>query len=194
VSEPKTCDFVFTHEILVILEAADWRDQLIEKAEELALFKPSSMVAPHGGQISYGERRNNDSVVIDRRTHPDLAPFRDKLHAIFAQASELYCRLNPYVSIKRDTGFQLLRYKRGQHFRTHIDNIAGHPTWGQRQLSGVIYLNDDYQGGALCFPRQKKKIKPRAGSVVLFPSNFAYPHESQDVLEGVKYAAVTWFV
>jgi hypothetical protein len=194
VSEAKTCDFVFTNEILVVLDAAPWGQELIDKAEELDLFKRSSMVTAHTGEMSYGERRNNDSVLISAVVHPDFAPFEQKISAVLKAGSDLYCRLNTYVNIKKDTGFQLLRYQPGQHFRTHIDNIAGHPTWGQRQLSGLVYLNDDYQGGALHFPRQQKKIKPRAGSVVLFPSNFAYPHESQDVTSGNKYAVVTWFV
>lgn len=187
-------DFVFTQEILVVLDVAPWGDELIQKANQLDLWEPATMIAPHGGQVHQGERRNNTHVTVSKHQHAELGAYEDKIQHVFHSVSAFYRQLNPYVAIKKDTGFQLLRYEVGQHFRDHIDNIAGHPTWGQRQLSAVLYLNADYEGGCLHFPRQKKKIKPRAGSVVLFPSNFAYPHESQDVTSGTKYAVVTWFV
>lgn len=190
----KATDFVFTNEILIVLDTAPWRDDLIAAAESADRWERASLGAPHSHEISTGERRNNDSVTISRYCHQGLAKYEDRIKTLFHSVGAFYRRLNPYVSIKKDTGFQLLRYKVGQHFRDHIDNIAGHPTWGQRQLSAILYLNDNYEGGCLHFPRQRKKIKPLAGSVVLFPSNFAFPHEGQDVTEGTKYAVVTWFV
>ena len=36
---------------------------------------------------------------------------------------------------------------------------------------------DEYGGGELVFPNQNFKFKPDAGDLVLFPSNFLYPHE-----------------
>lgn len=54
-------------------------------------------------------------------------------------------------------------------------------------MSGVIYLNDDVVGGELEFPEQGVKIKPLAGSIVIFPSVAPYYHQSLPVTAGSKY-------
>jgi predicted 2-oxoglutarate/Fe(II)-dependent dioxygenase YbiX len=56
----------------------------------------------------------------------------------------------------------------------------------------VLYLNDDYLGGEIEFPHYDVKIKPEAGTLVLFPSNYAYRHIAHEVTSGIKYALVTW--
>lgn len=51
----------------------------------------------------------------------------------------------------------------------------------------VLYLNDDYTGGDLAFPEQGIKIKPEAGSLVIFPSVKPYFHASTPLVSGNKY-------
>jgi predicted 2-oxoglutarate/Fe(II)-dependent dioxygenase YbiX len=53
-----------------------------------------------------------------------------------------------------------------------------------------VYLNDDYEGGELWFPRFNLTIKPKAGDVVVFPSTYIYEHASQDMVSGTKYSVV----
>ena len=45
-----------------------------------------------------------------------------------------------------------------------------------------INLNDDYEGGSIAF-FNKVQIRAGAGSVILFPANFMYPHQIMDVTE-----------
>ena len=54
-------------------------------------------------------------------------------------------------------------------------------------ISGVIYLNDDYLGGDIVFPNQNVTIKPKAGSLLLFPSSEPYVHHPHKIDGGVKY-------
>lgn len=51
----------------------------------------------------------------------------------------------------------------------------------------VLYLNSDYVGGDLAFPEQGIKIKPEAGSLVIFPSVKPYFHASTPLVSGNKY-------
>jgi predicted 2-oxoglutarate/Fe(II)-dependent dioxygenase YbiX len=84
--------------------------------------------------------------------------------------------------------YNLLKYKNGQEYKTHYDS----GTSMGRALSAICYLNDDYEGGEIEFPEFKVKIKPEAGMLILFPSNFAYKHTAYPVTKGTKYALVTW--
>jgi prolyl 4-hydroxylase len=93
----------------------------------------------------------------------------------------------------------VLRYLPGQQYKRHVDNILlssrfqeveqGIPT---RDVSIVGYLNDDFDGGETFFDRQSLKVKPKAGSVIVFPAYYTHPHQALPVLQGKKYAWTTW--
>lgn len=93
----------------------------------------------------------------------------------------------------------VLRYRAGQFYKRHVDNILlssrfqeveqGIPT---RDISVVGYLNDNFEGGETYFDRQSVKVKPRAGSILVFPAYFTHPHESLPVAKGEKYAFTSW--
>lgn len=92
----------------------------------------------------------------------------------------------------------LMRYREGGYYVKHADsqNMNGqNSTWSKvidRDLSMLIYLNDDFEGGELSFYRLNYQIRPRAGAVVLFPSDHRYLHQAETVKKGVRYAIVSW--
>ena len=79
-----------------------------------------------------------------------------------------------------------VRYEVGQHFSVHTDHGFSYTC----TLSSLVYLNDDYEGGEIEFTRHGLKIKPEAGDIILFPSNFIYEHASCEVFSGTKYSVV----
>ncbi len=83
--------------------------------------------------------------------------------------------------------FNFIKYGPNQHFKEHTDH--GHSY--NCVVSLVGYLNDDYEGGELDFRLQNIKIKPRAGDLYIFPSNYMYPHTAMPVHSGTKYSLVT---
>ena len=86
------------------------------------------------------------------------------------------------------------RYLPGQEMRQHCDHIhymfdgerKGIPT-----LSIVGLLNDDYEGGEFIM-FEDKKIDTKKGDLLIFPSNFLYPHKVTPVTKGVRYSYVSW--
>lgn len=82
----------------------------------------------------------------------------------------------------------MLKYRPGEQYKCHYDSS----TSVGRAVSALVYLNDDYEGGELEFPNFDVKLKLSPGSLVLFPSNFAYSHISHPIQTGTKYALVTW--
>jgi prolyl 4-hydroxylase len=71
---------------------------------------------------------------------------------------------------------QLLHYRVGEEFAAHCDfldtNHPGHArdvaANGQRALTVLIYLNDDYEGGDTDFPDIGRKFKGRKGDALVF--------------------------
>lgn len=59
------------------------------------------------------------------------------------------------------------------------------------KFSAVLYLNEDYEGGEIFFPELDIKIKPKMGSLVIFPST--HIHSSLEIKSGTKYIA-TMFI
>ena len=64
-----------------------------------------------------------------------------------------------------------------------------------RTLSYVYFINDDYKGGELIFElptNEVIKVDVQKNKLIMFPSNFLYPHKVLPVEEGVKYSVVSW--
>lgn len=83
--------------------------------------------------------------------------------------------------------FNFIRYREGQHFQYHHDHGFSYNC----TVSLVAYLNDDYEGGELHFSIQNILYTPQAGDLVIFPSNYMYPHRAMPVKSGTKYSIVT---
>jgi hypothetical protein len=84
--------------------------------------------------------------------------------------------------------YGILKYGAGQFFSNHIDD---HPSY-HRRVSTVYYLNDNYTGGEINFPRFGITFKPKANQMIVFPSTYVYNHSVSPVIEGERYAVVSW--
>lgn len=62
-----------------------------------------------------------------------------------------------------------------------------------RLVSGVLYLNDNYEGGETFFPKQECVIKPKTGKLILFPSDLEYPHGVTEVKSSERFTMPIWF-
>jgi hypothetical protein len=92
------------------------------------------------------------------------------------------------------TGVIFNRYSVGQTMAYHCDHI--HSIFdGERRgipvLSFVATLNDNFKGGEFVM-WDDKIIKMKAGTVIIFPSCFLYPHTVKPVIEGTRYSCVSW--
>ena len=78
--------------------------------------------------------------------------------------------------------------------RLHYDGIKGsYEDTNERFLSVIICLNDDYEGGEICFPVQDRIIKMKKGDILAFPPYWTHPHYSNDLLNKTyRYTINTW--
>jgi len=114
------------------------------------------------------------------------------IYECVANALTKYEEKFPYfeIEINEDSGYELLRYKTGDFYVQHTDSFKQQP----RAISCTLCLNDDYDGGEFSFFDREIIIKPKKGSILMFPSNYMYPHEVMPVTNGTRYSIITWLV
>ena len=121
------------------------------------------------------------------QTSLNLQSLWQDLYDVKLPAVEDYCRTHNINNLKYWEAFNFIKYGPGQHFMEHHDHGFSYNC----TVSLVSYVNDDYEGGELFFRLQNLKVKPEAGDLFVFPSNFMYPHQAMPVTSGVKYSIVT---
>lgn len=75
-------------------------------------------------------------------------------------------------------------WNEGQAMGPHFDGQDGNKDLA---FSLVAYVNDDYEGGEISFPNHNITVKPKAGSLIMFPSQEPYIHEVKPIVSGTRY-------
>jgi predicted 2-oxoglutarate/Fe(II)-dependent dioxygenase YbiX len=113
----------------------------------------------------------------------------DTLYQCFSKSIKEYCtQFN--CEISSDTGYNLLEYTNGGYFNTHIDTMNN---LNNRYLSCSLLLSDDFKGGDFSFFNDKYKVSLSKGDMIIFPSNFMYPHGITKITGNNRYSIITWF-
>jgi hypothetical protein len=73
----------------------------------------------------------------------------------------------------------------------HIQSMFDGQVKGIPTLTVLGALNDDYEGGELIMWEDTLVHLPK-GSLMIFPSNFLYPHRVEDVKKGIRYSFASW--
>ncbi len=149
----------------------------ITMGEEIG-FEPSE-INFQGASRRAEDIRNNDRVIFD---DPALAA------SLFERAHD--CLPDLIGSWKLDSfneRFRFYRYGPREYFKWHRDaSFAKSPDF-MSFLTFMIYLNDDFEGGATEF--KTEFITPQEGAALVFPHKL--PHQGAEILSGTKYVLRT---
>lgn len=127
--------------------------------------------------------------------YPDNANI-NKLDSIISQCIVEYidsCKTIPF-NIKEMSPIRFNKYEVGTNMKPHCDHI--HTLFdGEKKgipiLTVLGLLNDDFEGGDFLLI-DDKKLNLDAGDIVIFPSNFMYPHSVTTITKGTRYSFVCW--
>jgi Rps23 Pro-64 3,4-dihydroxylase Tpa1-like proline 4-hydroxylase len=136
---------------------------------------------PKPEDIDVNDYYYKEQVEISKRLY-------DALDAATAHYTEVVYPFAKANIKSREYSVHLLRYEKGGYLPAHQDHGVS-----SRVLSAVMYLNDDYEGGEMIFQNSGVSIKPEAGSIVFFPSNFLYIHEVAEIKSGTRYSMPHWY-
>ena len=166
----------------------DGCESLIEGTKNRGQLKPSKY-ATHAGKIKRSDKRvvMDDMWVKDKTTSSIINDFFSKVIRKYSDKFERF-------SCQRHSGFRVNRYSVGGFMSEHTDNI--HHSHGQEygfpQVSALLFLNDNYEGGELIVAGNEYETK--IGSGIIFPSNFMFPHEVKKITHGERWSIVTWLM
>lgn len=153
----------------------------------------------HPAYVGYQQLMPDYRDCVDfkfKKTDIELDPSEDslKLQSLWQDLYDVklpvvqdYSRIHNINNLQYWEAFNFIKYGPGQHFKEHHDHGFSYNC----TVSLVGYPNDDYEGGELFFRLQGLTLKPEAGDLFVFPSNFMYPHQAMPVHSGIKHSIVT---
>lgn len=164
------------------------------KKTDLSVFDPQK------SNETGGKEWIVDKTMRDTQ-HVEMGPIQPKIIDLFKNTVKEV--INPFygIEISQSEMPQILSYGLGGHYKPHIDSESlwqtpdGELIWKKsidRDLSIVMYLNDDYEGGDFVFPDLKIRVRPEPGMMICFPSNHHYKHGVEPVTKGQRYSIVCW--
>jgi predicted 2-oxoglutarate/Fe(II)-dependent dioxygenase YbiX len=82
----------------------------------------------------------------------------------------------------------LYRFQEGDSMKVHHD-VGMDPTV---KFGAVLYLNDDFDGGEIYYPKMNIEVKPTNLSLIVHPANAIYSHGVKEVTRGIRYSLTTF--
>lgn len=87
-------------------------------------------------------------------------------------------------------GYHTQKWEPGAYARLHSDNTDEHGNSGaftRSRYAAFLYLNDNFSGGLLKFPKNEIEITPKVGMLAVFDGGFNNMHEVTLIESGVRY-------
>jgi len=103
----------------------------------------------------------------------------------------------PHCSTTKFSQLDILCYESNKYKAGYVFHVDFGPTALDRTLSISVCLNNDYKGGEFVFqqPGGNNLVYPQnIGDVIIFPSNFMFPHQVNKIEDGTRFALVGWAV
>jgi hypothetical protein len=166
-----------------------WHDAIDNPFQIISSFEKSPW--------EYYTNKGGGETIIGRSTfiHAGSDIHSIIMKSFFKYISE-YCKQNVLDFTDKHIGQSpliLREYNPGSKMAEHSDIYSyvtknGEPV--TPSLTAILYLNDDYRGGEINFVHDNLCIKPKAGSIFVFPSN--KQHEVLEITEGNRYMTQTY--
>ena len=149
---------------------------------------------------NYADGSNTSEPTKELDVMPCTREQQDKITPALVKALDEYQKIVSWEGEKTTgqwlTKFSPIRFNKyevGTLMRKHYDHI--HSIFDGKMkgipiVSIVANLNEDYEGSE--FHCRGKEIKLKTGDILMFPSNFMYPHEVTECTKGTRYSFVSW--
>jgi hypothetical protein len=179
-------DFITTEEldtILNIIETTPEEDWFIEYTKNLTRFcmekfgrdDVDNLVAEGKFEITQGWEDKNLNIAVK----PISQTLHNRLNNLIQEAD---------ISLELGGFGTLQRMQSGVELKSHTDQH----TDPSIRYAAILYINDDYKDGTLFFyNKENSDLRPKPGTLLIFPGNEEYEHGVRPVGEGpIRYVTV----
>ena len=147
----------------------------------------------------------SNSVIVADDSRADIAPptglsydmnynvgnFQNKFFDQILPIYEKHWQLEKYTGIQMHQ-VKVQRTRPGEGYHSfHTEKSTG-KHYSYRLFVAMMYLNDIEEGGETEFLKQKVRIKPKMGRVVIFPANYTHIHRGNPPFNKDKYIITGW--
>ena len=188
--DTKLDECIFIVENIIPADICDAVVQDIETRE----WKKHFWYSNSKDKIHFEETKELDIQFTTPELQATLTPF---IIEAGKQYNQTYAWLDSSRTKQIMTDFNPLRFNRyepGQIMRQHHDHI--HSIFdGEKKgvpvLSFILNFNDDYEGADLFF-WEDTVVPLGKGDIIMFPSNWLFPHGVTEATKGKRYSGVCW--
>jgi len=188
-------DFIYIRDEVMPLSALSsllkWIDKKSESFEEARIIteNQNNIIDPNIRKVENLQFNLNSKSKTELHWHNFLAHCFRNLCMEYQKEFSLDACLTKFSEIT------ILKYQNHGHYTFHSDHHATAP----RTLSLIYLLNNDYEEGNLVFgnpncTEEILRIEKIPNRVIIWPSNFLYPHKVVPVTKGTRYSIVAWAV
>jgi len=169
--------------------------------------------------ISYFDKAEELGLTSDRQKHSEAKKLEKEDKHLFIPSTEfpMHAISQEGIFSQFNVGFWEVAYKQYAEKYDALSNLDSHRNYaikvqktkpGQgyhvwhcenggmkhcsRLLAWTVYLNDNFEAGETEFLYQQKRVKPKQGSVSIFPSAFTHTHRGNPPINGTKYIMTGW--
>ena len=142
---------------------------------------------PNAGKLYDNDLYKFEQVNINQ-TIPELANEFASVVAGYATNYFKTLGVDRYIGLQSFEEVRVKKYIKGDgEFRPHIDvdNLDS----AKRYLVAILYLNDN--NGVTDFPALGLSVPPKAGTLVMFPPMWMFPHSGTRPTDRDKYIMMT---
>jgi|694.fasta_scaffold65310_3 predicted 2-oxoglutarate/Fe(II)-dependent dioxygenase YbiX len=174
--------------------------------EQVVAKEDEAYVLTEGGyritrnDADYAPRRFSKLTNLNQEDKKFIEEVRDAIHSCVVE----YCKVFPIVieNIRWATNGYVIKYENGQSIGAHSDCNIAYAEDGvtpvnsfpmQNILTCGLFFNDDFEGGTVSYRPWGISVRPKPGSVLIYPSSYMGCHEVAAVTEGTRYAYLCWY-
>ena len=167
-----------------------WCDSIIDKYNENLHYQISRFEEEKSNPLDKLDHSMSGAQILDEKT---LNTFYNKMYKeIFLKYSLKYGGFDRYIRNSVIVDFKIQKTSPGGGYHKWHHEWSDDEVGIKRLLAYTVYLNDIEEGGETEFLYQSCRIKPKKGTVCIFPSFFTHTHRGNPPLKKDKYIVTGW--
>jgi len=159
-------------------------------------FDKAGIVGKSGGEVDFNVRRTYIHSLTPISNSMTEVHWTNFLQTLFFNGISRYGTDLKMIDFKinRLLDIAILKYENTGFYTWHVDHGDTVP----RTISCILLLNNDYEGGNLCFRNpdgsEEWEVDVVPNRLIIWPSNFLYPHTVKPITKGIRYSVVAWAI